>query len=91
MSYYVADPGASITYPVTSQATPPQPVDFPVVVRAVRTDDTTDTIAGADWNGAAAATRNVRVPLGSLDAGLWSLRLVIDDEPDLFLGNVYIE
>jgi len=61
------------------------------LVSKVTSDGTTITITGATWESDPATTRNLRIPLGALPAGLWSLRLVIDDEPDLFLGNVYIQ
>lgn len=91
MSYYVGDPGAHIVVPVTSEAQPPQPVDLAPTVRAVNAFDTTVTITSAAWDDDPAPTRDLRVPLDTLPAGLWSLRLVIDDSPDLFLSNVYIE
>lgn len=89
MSYYVGDESL-ITYPVTDTADPPGTLNIPASVQAVKADATTVEITGT-WLDAPAATRRLQVPLATLPAGLWSLRLTITGEQDLFLGNVYIE
>lgn len=90
MTYLVGD-DSTITYPVTDAGDPPGDLSFTPLVQAHTSDGTTVVVAGAAWTGAAGATRDLVVPLASLPAGLWSLRLALDGTADLFLGNVVIE
>lgn len=90
MTYYVGD-DSTITYPVTDTTTPPGTLNFTVQVTAHNADGTTITVTGATWLGVAGSPRNLEIPLTSLPAGLWSLRLAITGDEDLFLGNVVIE
>lgn len=73
------------------------PLSDAVTVTARNSAGDTVTIDDADWDGATApgengaTTRQLGVPLATIPAGLWSLRLSVTDDADLFLGNVYIQ
>lgn len=93
MTYRVGDDVREI-YPVTDAADPPGNLSFTPTVKAWLdpTDETTTIeIPGAAWLGNAGSQRDLEVPLATLTAGIWGLGLVVDDGPDLFLGNVYIQ
>lgn len=90
MTYYVAD-DSTITFPVTDSATPPGTLDFTPVVTAYKTNGDRTVVSGPSWLGSPGSTRDLQVPLGSIPAGLWSLRLTIESGADLFLDNVVIE
>jgi hypothetical protein len=93
---YKAGDDATWTVPVIDSSG--GPLNDTAVVTARRWLGDTETIT-ADWTGTAtpvegqdgATSRVLAVPLASLPAGLWSLRLVITGDADLFLGNVLIE
>jgi hypothetical protein len=96
VTYYAGD-DATWTVPVIDSNG--GPLNDAAVVTARRWLGDTVTIDDADWTGAAtpvedqdgATSRVLAVPLVSLPVGLWSLRLVIAGDADLFLGNVHIE
>lgn len=44
----------------------------------------------ATWLGTAAATRKLKVPLDTLDAGLYELYLQVPSGNDIFLGQVRV-
>ncbi len=90
MTFYVGD-DSTVTYPVTDAATPPGDLSFAVIVTAWKADGTNQAVSGAAWLGNPGNPRDLEVPLGTLPAGLWSLRLAIANDADLFLGNVVIQ
>lgn len=90
MTFRVGD-DATVIYPITDDASPPGTLNFTPVLRAWKSDDTTVDVAGAEWLGEQGPQRDLSVPLAALPAGLWGLGLIVNDGPDLFLGNVLIQ
>jgi hypothetical protein len=88
--FYPGD-DSSITFPVTDNATPPGNLSFSPTVVARRWLLGTIVDINAEWLGAAGASRDLKVPLGSLTSGLWVLRLTLAGETDLVLGEVVIQ
>lgn len=89
---YADDPDVHVIYPVTDASG--GPLTFAAVVRVAGHAD-----IPATWTGATAphpttpgaTVRDLRVPLAGLPAGLvHGLRLIIDADNDVFLGNVVL-
>lgn len=96
MTYYAGD-DATWTVPVIDSNG--GPLNDTPAVTAHNTAGDTETVDNAAWVGSAgpvagqegATTRNLAIPLAAIPAGLWSLRLTIAGDADLFLGNVHIQ
>ena len=93
MTYYAGDPEASIVFPITD--TTGGTLAFTANITATTAAGLTAQLVG-QWQGAAVttngvSTRNLAVPLDTLVAGLWSLRVAVADVEDFFLGNVVLE
>lgn len=92
MTYYAGDPEMTITFPITD--TTGGALAFPPAITATTAAGATAQITG-EWLGAAttvgaATQRDLKIPLGTLAAGLWSLRLGGTGVQDFFVGNVVI-
>jgi hypothetical protein len=83
-TYYVDDPDAAATYPVTD--TQGGVLDWidPTVV----TEDGIEL--AAEWLGAADSERDLKVPLDTLLVGSYFLRLIVPGDNDIPLGTVTI-
>lgn len=83
-----ADPDAHRLWPITdSLATN----DFPAAVETICAGHTHETEPAASWEGAAAATRTLRVDLFGLGVGVHVLRLTVPGGNDVYLGSVRLD
>lgn len=95
MTYYAGDDG-TWTVPVVDSNGGDLQVATDVIITnsAGETHEVTAAwdSAVAPWPAQEGATfRNLAVPLTSLPAGLWSVRLAVTGDGDPFLGNVAIQ
>ena len=93
MSLYADDPDAHIDYPVTDANG--GTLDWTPTVTVTDAAGTTTEVTGewqatATTQGDSSTIRTLRVPLTGLTAGVHSLRLLIADDNDVFLGNVHL-
>jgi FlaG/FlaF family flagellin (archaellin) len=83
---YTDDVDATWTFTVSSRDGTTN-VDWVSPVAAI--DGGTYTVA-CTFLGSAAPTRQIRVPLGSLTAGVKTLRLKVPNGTDILLGKVHV-
>lgn len=84
MTLFADDPDAYIVYPISDDSG--QVINFTPVVKVEGFPNITAT-----WEGAAATSRDLRIPLTGLPAGTTHrLRLVVPGDNDLLLGDVVL-
>lgn len=82
MPLYADDPDVNVVYPITDSQG--GDLSWSPVVQVGAAEIT------AVWVGDPGPTRNLRVPLSTLPAGMHRLRLVVPGDNDVSLGNVVL-
>lgn len=85
---YADDPDVHADWSITDSLSTN---DFPAAVETICAGHTHDTEPAASWEGAAAATRTLRVDLYGLGVGVHVLRLTVPGGNDVYLGSVRLD
>ena len=88
MPLYADDPDVNVEYPITDRMD--GDLTWSPVVKATPSTGGAVVEVTGSWQGDPGPTRNLRVPLASLDPGMHRLRLVVPGDNDVSLGNVVL-